>query len=300
MVRRAAPKGHGPLVIRIVRPEEPPEVLAKKGAPLVRNMLAEYHADPRSYQYGAKTFDFAQDVYGHADVKRRLSKAQHDKCAYCEVRIVSEAGDVEHFRPKAGVRQGRDHPKQSPGYFWLAYTWSNLLYACSRCNREHKRELFPLEDPTVRADALRDEGSTAGEAPLLLDPTLDAPEFHLRFNGERAEPVRGGRRGRVTIDVLGLNRTRLLEARREKLEDVRKRVNTLRLVREGLFPMDHPEARKHLQELCREILAAADSRAPFAAMIRGAVQQWLASGLEFPCSEERLVAWALSRASLPG
>jgi hypothetical protein len=216
------------------------------------------------------------------------------------VRIVSEAGDVEHFRPKAGVRQGRDQPKQSPGYFWLAYTWSNLLYACSRCNREHKRELFPLEDPTVRADALRDEGSTAGEAPLLLDPTVVEPEFYIGFNGERAEPRNGDRRGRVTIDVLGLNRMRLLEARREKLEHVRKRVDTLRLVRAGRIPMNDPEARAHLHELCREILAAAESRAPFAAMIRGTVRQWLAPALEFPCSEEQLMDWAQSRASIPG
>ncbi len=263
-------------------------------------MLAEYHAAPRSYQDGSKAFEFAQDVYGHPDVKRRLSKAQHDKCAYCEVPIVSEAGDVEHFRPKAAVRQGKDQPKQTPGYFWLAYTWSNLLYACSRCNREHKRDLFPLEDPTARADATREEGRTEGEAPLLLDPATDAPELHIRFNGERAEPSSEGRRGRVTIDVLGLNRTRLLEARRERLEHVRKRVYTLRLVRAGRIPMNDPEAREHLHDLCREILAAADSRAPFAAMIRGTVRQWLAPDLEFPCPEERLVAWALSRADLPG
>jgi uncharacterized protein (TIGR02646 family) len=287
-------------VIRIVRPEEPPEVLARKGSPLVRDMLAEYHADPRSYQDGSKAFEFAQGVYGHRDVKRRLSEAQHDKCAYCEVRIVSDAGDVEHFRPKAGVRQGKDQPKQSPGYFWLAYTWSNLLYACSRCNREHKRDLFPLEDPTARADALREEGSTAGEAPLLLDPATDTPELHIRFNGERAEPLNEGRRGRVTIDVLGLNRTRLLEARREKLENVRTIVEILRLVRAGHLPKDKPEVREQLHNLCRKILAATESHAPFAAMIRGAVRQWLAPDLEFPCSEERLVAWALPHADLAG
>ncbi|WP_309892366.1 hypothetical protein [Archangium sp.] len=262
-------------------------------------MLAEYQADPPSYQDGSKVFPFAQDVYGSPEVKQCLSEAQHRKCAYCEVRIISEAGDVEHFRPKASVRQGKGESKQRPGYFWLAYTWSNLLYACSRCNREHKRDLFPLEDPTVRADAVRDGGSTAGEAPLLLDPSTEDPERSIGFNEERAEPLGGQRRGQVTIDMLGLNRMQLLEARREKLEQVRRMVEGLRLVRAGRIPMDNPDAHKYLQKLCRGIVAAAEAHAPFAGMIRGAARQWLAPDLSFPCSEEELTTWALSRVQEP-
>jgi uncharacterized protein (TIGR02646 family) len=257
-------------------------------------MLAQYLSDPPGYQDGSKVFGFDQSVYGHPEVRRRLLRAQHNKCAYCEVLIVSESGDIEHFRPKAGVRQRQDQPKQSPGYFWLAYTWNNLLYACSRCNREYKRDIFPLEDPATRADAMHDGGSTAGEAPLLLDPTLDDPELHIGFNGERAEPLNGERRGRVTLDVLGLNRNRLLEARWEKLQYIRTRVSCLRLVRAGRIRMDSPEGQEHLRELCREILAAAEPGAQFAGMIRSTVRQWVAPDLEFPCAEEALVAWAQS------
>ncbi len=286
-------------MIRIIRPGKPPGILAERGASLVKDMLAEYLTDSASYHDGSKVFAFKRDVYGPPEVKQCLSVAQHNKCGYCEVRIISEHGDVEHFRPKASVRQGKDQPKQSPGYFWLAYTWGNLLYACSRCNREHKRDIFPLEDPTARADAVRDGGSTAGETALLLDPTTDDPEFYIGFNEERAEPLNGQRRGRVTIDVLGLNRTRLLEERREALEHVRLRFESLRLVRAGRIPMDNPDAQEHLRRLCQAILAAAKPDAPFAGMIRRALQRWLAPDVGFPCSEEELVAWARARADSP-
>jgi uncharacterized protein (TIGR02646 family) len=58
------------------------------------------------------------------------------KCAYCEVQFVlDQTGDVEHFRPKAGVVDEHDQRVDHPGYYWLAYEWSNLLPSCSKCNR---------------------------------------------------------------------------------------------------------------------------------------------------------------------
>jgi uncharacterized protein (TIGR02646 family) len=256
-------------------------------------MLAEFRTQPEAYRDGSRKFEFEKDVYGHVDVKRCLLRAQSHKCCYCEIQIVSEAGDIEHFRPKACVRQGSDHPRQTPGYFWLAYSWRNLLYACSRCNREYKRDLFPLEDPAARALADRDEGSTAAEAPLLLDPSSEDPEACIEFNGERAMPRNGARRGRVTIDLLELNRTLLLEVRREKLERVRQMVEILRFTRAGKISTDDPGFHRHLRDLCRDILAAAEARAQFAGMVRCAVRQWVAPELSFPCSLEELVAWAL-------
>jgi uncharacterized protein (TIGR02646 family) len=286
-------------VIRIIRPQEPPEVLTEEGRPLVQRMLAEYRADPPGFQDGSKTFAFERDVYGHQEVRERLRDAQHRKCCYCEVRIISESGDIEHFRPKASVQQGPEHRKQSPGYFWLAYSWSNLLYACSRCNREYKRDLFPLEEPSTRADALHDEGSTDRETPLLLDPTAEDPQAFIEFDAERALARGGAPRGRVTIDLLGLNRTMLLEERRDRLESIRERVECLRLVRAGRVQMNGPDAHERLRSMCQAILAATEERAQFSGMIRCAVRRWVAPALDFPCTEEDLLNWALPRVSQP-
>ena len=50
--------------------------------------------------------------------------------------------DVEHFRPKAEVKEaGENHQ----GYWWLAYSWENLLIACKTCNQEYKRIKIPTE-----------------------------------------------------------------------------------------------------------------------------------------------------------
>jgi Transposase, Mutator family len=60
-------------------------------------------------------------------------------------------GDVEHFRPKGGVRQDEKDKLLPVDYFWLAYEWSNLFLACQICNQRFKKNLFPLEDKNKRA-----------------------------------------------------------------------------------------------------------------------------------------------------
>ena len=74
-------------------------------------------------------------------------------------------GDVEHYRPKAGYRQDAEDPLGRPGYYWLAYEWSNLLFCCQICNQRFKRNLFPLVDPARRAETHHDDLSS--EQPLF-------------------------------------------------------------------------------------------------------------------------------------
>ena len=75
-------------------------------------------------------FDF--DSSPTAEVgEGHLLKAQHDKCCFCESKVTQVAyGDVEHYRPKAGYRQEHGAPLGRPGYYLLAYEWSNLMFCC--------------------------------------------------------------------------------------------------------------------------------------------------------------------------
>lgn len=61
-------------------------------------------------------------VAGERDVQKILKELYHEKCAFCEQK--AEVLAVEHFRPKSI-------------YYWLAYSWDNLLLACQKCN-SHK------------------------------------------------------------------------------------------------------------------------------------------------------------------
>jgi 5-methylcytosine-specific restriction endonuclease McrA len=114
----------------------------------------------------------------------------HDKCWYVECKNLGTDDDVDHFRPKLGVKEDPSHP----GYFWLAFEWTNLRLSCHRANRPRtnvetgqtggKAEHFPLIDPAVRAMSPNDNLSS--EVPALIDPTKPADVALLSFkpNGE--------------------------------------------------------------------------------------------------------------------
>jgi 5-methylcytosine-specific restriction endonuclease McrA len=174
--------------------------------------------------------------------RERLLAATNRKCAYCELPLAAgqRAGDVEHYRPKARVRDGTGklvkirRPDGSeaphPGYFWLAYEYRNLLPACSACNRRAtdrasgrltgKADIFPTLDD--RWAAMPEE--LPNEKPALLNPWLpeDNPTDHLAFDPETGLVMGLTERGRLTVSLLGLNRDGLPEARLSAAQDVRR------------------------------------------------------------------------------
>jgi uncharacterized protein (TIGR02646 family) len=156
-----------------------------------------------------KTFRFT----GYSAGKQQLFEDQTRKCAYCEKRE-EQANylDAEHYRPKGH-------------YWWLAWTWENLLFACAQCNRAHKKDQFPLVDETVR---LVDEQAPPGaEQPLLIDPfdPLTDPRDHIVFRRERVQRHERWRphgvtpRGAATIRICGLDRASLLDRYRDHVID---------------------------------------------------------------------------------
>ena len=214
--------------------------------------------DPSVAGQEAKPFAFEKKVYGHSTVKNALKAAKHHKCAYCEANFDGNAfADVEHFRPKAFSQQSKTAAKLCPGYYWLAYAWSNLLYACERCNRPVKRNLFPLKNPTTRARQSGDD--LAAEEPLLIDPAGPAdPRDHLRFRHNK--PFGITERGRETLRTMGLDRS--------QLDDPRLRhiclVETLRRVA-NLVPAN-PQILVEIERARVELALLVKPEAPFSAM----------------------------------
>ncbi|RWY75273.1 hypothetical protein [Rhizobium sp. WSM1325] len=167
-------------------------------------------------------------------VKTALSGLFGTKCAYCESPYAHLASmEVEHFRPKGGYIDD-DGEFRSPGYYWLAASYDNLLPSCIDCNRERKHfhrtkngqrvptksgkaNRFPIAPGTQRATR---PVEMANERPLLLDPCIDNPDQHLRFYADGfVEPATSAEedqmsKGRATIDVYGLVREALVSERR--------------------------------------------------------------------------------------
>jgi uncharacterized protein (TIGR02646 family) len=163
-------------------------------------------------------------IYAHETVKNALLKIQHDKCAFCECKVTHQQyGDVEHFRPKKGYKQKEGDLLGRPGYYWLAYEWTNLLVSCQICNQKFKKNLFPLKRPARRARCHNDD--VTKEEPLLIDPAADDPAAHLTFHQELYRPMPSSRRGKTTIDAFGLNEMARAEHRRDHFIKLRTVMN---------------------------------------------------------------------------
>jgi uncharacterized protein (TIGR02646 family) len=118
-----------------------------------------------------------------------LAERQRKKCCYCERIVTASFNDVEHYRPFSH-------------YWWLAWTWENLLFACAPCNRSGKNDAFPLA--TGSTPLQFGELPPGAERPLMLDPATDDPRRHIRFlrvNG-KWHPIGEDERGRETLRVL--------------------------------------------------------------------------------------------------
>ncbi len=190
-------------MIRVSKPRVAPKILREKGKPATEELI-------KKYTKGDHEFEFDRDIYGCQEVKDALIKAQHDKCCFCEAKITHISfGHVEHFRPKGGYVQADGDPLNRPGYFWLAYTWSNLFFCCELCNSRHKRNLFPLQDDSQRATS--PSHFIKKERPRFLDPSQVDPTSKIGFRGEIAYPIDDDPDAKLTIEALGLNRPKLVE-----------------------------------------------------------------------------------------
>lgn len=179
-----------------------------------------------------KPAEFNRDLYGGTEPKVALEELFHRKCAYCESPLDELGFDVEHYRPKGRVKEAPSHP----GYYWLAYEWSNLFPSCRACNRklkDHpsytdahlgtaagKLDQFPVKQPAARVTSPADDLNA--EEPLLLNPCVDNPEDYLAYGliGSIVA-VRGDERAAASIEVFHLGRKRLRDRRKKRLRELR-------------------------------------------------------------------------------
>ena len=252
-------------MIKITKPDLAPTILLSTGKTRRTRLCSLYSLHPEDYNTGALNFSFDSTIYGHATVKQALVAAQLNKCAFCESKIGFD-GDVEHFRPKAGCRQGAGEPLIKPGYYWLAYDWDNLLFACPICNQRFKQNYFPLADPAHRARSHKDDISE--EAPLFINPAERNPEDHIAFRQEIPYAIDGNEYGKATISALGLGREILNERRRDRLKDL--------AILHDLVALEGENSKPEFQQLIAKAKAllekAVSDSGEFAAMARCAAK----------------------------
>ncbi|GBF18026.1 MULTISPECIES: HNH endonuclease family protein [Arenibacter] len=184
------------------------------------NMCNNYDMTPNDFDQGTETFTFENNIYASANIKEQLRIDQNGKCAFCEQNIISISyGDVEHFRPKGGYRQNETDDFNRPGYYWLAYDWSNLLLVCQICNQRHKKNYFPVRNPERRA--LNHHYDIRLEKPFFINPYFENPRQLIGFRKEVAYGKDRRHRGKKTIATIGLNRRSKNGAYKDLLEERR-------------------------------------------------------------------------------
>lgn len=158
------------------------------------------------------------DRYKTADIKERLKILYHHKCAYCEYKV--EQGHIEHYRPKQI-------------YYWLAYSWDNLLYCCPTCNL-FKGTNFEIKGVTVNPPKETDDLSDINiwssikydkeENPQLLNPERDELKNVFVFDVEGHIKGNNCERATYTIEKCHLDRIFLVDERRKIIDDLKNNV----------------------------------------------------------------------------
>lgn len=160
--------------------------------------------------------------YKYRDVKEALFELYHKKCAFCEQRV--EVPHVEHFRPKSK-------------YYWLAYSWDNLLLACAACNTsknntfdilgleynfvfDSKNTYTSIHSSCAKLDSI--------EQPLLVNPETEDLSNELVFN-EYGEVCSNNIRLQHTITTCGISRDDLCYQRKKIIDDFRRDVEAILL-----------------------------------------------------------------------
>lgn len=147
--------------------------------------------------------------YKYSDTKDKLKRIYESKCAFCENKV--EQFHVEHYRPKSI-------------YYWLAFSWDNLLLACPTCN-QFKGEDFRIEGTiaTYTKVFLNNYNNYSFnydiiEKPLLLNPELTISNGTFSFS-QSGVITSDDPRGKYTIERCKLDRDYLNDERKKILDD---------------------------------------------------------------------------------
>jgi len=186
-----------------------------------------------------------------------------EKCYFCEAALgVQYKGDVEHFRPKGGVRDADNkdvyiglgkNRRKHPGYYWLAYDFNNLMPACSFCN-VYKRKIGGkgTRFPVLGFRASR-PGEEKKEKPVLIHPNED-PDKHIDIDLGTGVFFHKTARGKQCIELLGLNRDGLAAKRREAYRSLCMKIGN---------GFSNPNNNEAINETARAVANCRDGKAEF-------------------------------------
>jgi len=163
-----------------------------------------------------EAFNHGKTLYKPEELKSRLHNIYNKKCVYCEDSLLNSPKAVEHYRPK-------------DTYYWLAYSWDNLLLCCTSCNGS-KGTNFDIKNKQVKYnnETFKDIHNLGinydkTENPMLINPEKDDILEDIKYNS-KVEVSSDDDRVDYTIQTCNLNREELVYLREEIVEDFRNSI----------------------------------------------------------------------------
>jgi len=145
-------------------------------------------------------------------VQKKLNEIYHLKCAYCEHKLLDAPKHIEHYRPKNI-------------YYWLAYSWDNLLLCCGSCNSA-KGNRFATNSDAVNYNNesfidIHNLGNTYDntESPKIINPEKEDVLDLISFDKEGHISSEDVRVHHTIEDACSLNREELVQLRMEIITD---------------------------------------------------------------------------------
>ena len=156
--------------------------------------------------------------YKAQDIRNELVKIYHNKCAFCEQKV--EQYHIEHFRPKNI-------------YYWLAYSWDNLILSCPYCNTykgthfeiKGKRAKCPSTKKLNNINTISREKYDLQEKPKFVNPEVSDPTPHLIFKKD-GNITSDNADYAYTIQKCKINRKYLNDERRKILDEFKRNVES--------------------------------------------------------------------------
>lgn len=150
------------------------------------------------------------------DIRNDLIDIYNHKCAYCEQKV--EQYNVEHYRPKSI-------------YYWLAYSWDNLILACPHCNFNKgikfdllgEAEVLDNTENNIKNINSISLSYNVKEKPKMVNPELIEPKGLISFDVDGSINS-ADVNFKYTIDECKISRTYLRDGRRKILDDLRKEI----------------------------------------------------------------------------
>ena len=156
--------------------------------------------------------------YKVGSVQKRLNTIYNLKCAYCEKKLLDSPKHIEHYRPKKI-------------YYWLAYSWDNLLLCCPTCNSIKLNKFFTKNSRVAyKSEKFCDIHNLSDSYNLLEEPMIVNPEkedvLYLIYFDSDGKMYSEDERVHYTIEeACKLNRDELIQLRKQIVTDFINRVN---------------------------------------------------------------------------